>query len=89
MQCAKYLDGHRDWRQMSLLNTAMAAQKVAEEKDRTQAAIAGTFAAKQYGLKVLDEEINPQRTEFYPLSDCDQSADFLSKCRKGQHLLQR
>ncbi len=58
MQCAKYLDGHRDWRQMSLLNTAMAAQKVAEEKDRTQAAIAGTFAAKQYGLKVLDEEIN-------------------------------
>ena len=58
MQCAKYLDAHRDWRQVSVLNTAVAAQKVAEEKDSSKAAIASPLAAKQRGLKILDEGIN-------------------------------
>lgn len=58
MQCARYLDEHRDWKQISLLNTAMAAQKVAEEHDKSQVAIASTLAAKQHGLKVLEEGIN-------------------------------
>lgn len=58
MQCARYLDEHRDWKQISLLNTAMAAQKVAGEHDKSQAAIASTLAAKQHGLKVLEEGIN-------------------------------
>ncbi len=58
MQCARYLDEHRNWKQISLLNTAMAAQKVAEEHDKSQAAIASTLAAKQHGLKVLEEGIN-------------------------------
>ena len=31
MQCAKYLDENRQWQQISLLNTAVAAQKVAEK----------------------------------------------------------
>ena len=34
MQCAKYLDEHRDWQQISVLNTAVAAKKVADEKDK-------------------------------------------------------
>ncbi len=58
MQCAKYLDEHRDWQQISVLNTAVAAKKVAEEKDKTQAAIASTLAGRQQGLKILDEGIN-------------------------------
>lgn len=58
MQCAKYLDENRQWQQISLLNTAVAAQKVAEDKDKTQAAIASTLAGKQHGLKVLKEQIN-------------------------------
>ena len=58
MKCARYLDEHRNWKQISLLNTAMAAQKVAEEQDKSQAAIASTLAAKQHGLKVLEEGIN-------------------------------
>ena len=58
MQCAKYLDEHRDWKQISLLNTAMAAQKVAGDGDKSQAAIASTLAGKQHGLKVLEEGIN-------------------------------
>ncbi len=58
MQCAKYLDEHRDWQQISLQNTARAAQMVAEEGDKTQAAIASVLAGKQRGLKVLKEGIN-------------------------------
>ena len=58
MQCTKYLDEHREWQQISLLNTAMAAQKVAEDQDNSQAAIASTLAARQHGLKVLEEGIN-------------------------------
>ena len=58
MQCAKYLDFHRDWRQVSLLNTAVAARKVAEDGDKSQAAIASVLAGKQNGLKVLAEGIN-------------------------------
>lgn len=58
MQCAKYLDENRQWQQISLLNTAVAAQKVAEDGDKTQAAIASTLAGKQHGLKVLKEQIN-------------------------------
>ena len=58
MQCVKYLDAHRDWRQVSLLNTAVAARKVAEDGDKSQAAIASVLAGKQNGLKVLAEGIN-------------------------------
>ncbi len=58
MQCRKYLDEHRDWKQISVLNTAVAAKKVADEKDKSQAAIASMLAAKQQGLKVLDQGIN-------------------------------
>ena len=57
MQSAKYLSNH-DWQQISMQNNAFAAKKVAEDKDRTQAAIAGEHAAKVYGLEVLDKGIN-------------------------------
>ena len=57
MQSAKYLSNH-DWQQISMQNNAFAAKKVAEDNDRTQAAIAGEYAAKVYGLEVLDKGIN-------------------------------
>lgn len=57
MQSAKFLGNH-DWRQISMQNNAFAAQKVAEEQDRTQAAIAGEHAAEAYGLEVLQRGVN-------------------------------
>ncbi len=39
MQCSVYLDKHSDWQRISLSNTAMAAKKVAEDKNRSQVAI--------------------------------------------------
>ncbi len=57
MQSAKYLADH-DWKQISMQNNAFAAKKVAEDKDRTQAAIASEHAAGIYGLEVLKKGVN-------------------------------
>lgn len=56
-QCQPYLEEHRDWKCIPLQNTAVAAKKVAEEGDKTQAAIASTFAGELFGLEELDEEL--------------------------------
>lgn len=58
MQSARYLDEHRDWQQISVANTAVAARKVLEDDDVKKAAICSNHAAEVYGLKVLDREIN-------------------------------
>lgn len=57
MQSARYLENH-DWQQISMQNNAFAARKVAEEGDKSQAAIAGEQAAKAYALEVLRRGIN-------------------------------
>jgi chorismate mutase/prephenate dehydratase len=56
-QCEEYLDAHREWQQIPYDNTARAAKKIAEEGDRTQAAVASRFAAETFGLEVLAENI--------------------------------
>ncbi len=58
MQCAKYLDGHRDWEQTSVSNTAVAASYVKECQKVSNAAIGSVQAAKVHGLKVLQEHIH-------------------------------
>lgn len=58
MQSAKFLEEHREWQQISLSNNAVSAKKVADDNDRTKAAIASVRAGKLYGLKVLKEKIN-------------------------------
>lgn len=57
MQSAKFLENH-DWQQISMQNNAFAAKKVAQEQDKTQAAIAGEHAAAVYGLQVLQRGVN-------------------------------
>ena len=57
MQSAKYLANH-SWQQISMQNNAFAAKKVADEGDKTQAAIAGEHAAKIYGLEILQKGVN-------------------------------
>jgi chorismate mutase/prephenate dehydratase len=61
MQCAVYLEQQEGWKQETLANTAMAAKKVAEDQDITQAAIASEEAAKHHGLVVLKKPINHNR----------------------------
>ncbi|MDO5538519.1 MAG: prephenate dehydratase domain-containing protein [Eubacteriales bacterium] len=57
MQCDEYLSCHRNWKQIAVENTAGAAKKVAEEGDKTQAAIASAYAGRSFGLEVLEEGI--------------------------------
>ncbi len=57
MQSAKYLADH-PWQQISMQNNAFAARKVAEEKDKSQAAIASELAGQIYGLEVLQKKVN-------------------------------
>ncbi len=58
MQSAGYLREHPAWQQISMNNNAFAARKVAEDKDKTQAAIASEYAASAYGLSVIEKGIN-------------------------------
>lgn len=58
MQCAKFLDEHRDWQQISVANTAVAAKKILEDNERKKAAVCSRYAAEYYGLEVLQEKIN-------------------------------
>ncbi|XCP83406.1 prephenate dehydratase [Roseburia hominis] len=58
MQSAKFLDSHGTWQQISVANTAIAAKKVVEDKDPAQAAVCSEYAAKYYGLEILEKRIN-------------------------------
>lgn len=57
MQSSHYLQ-EMGWQQISMKNNAFAAQKVAKDQDKTQAAIASEYAAKVYGLEVLEKGVN-------------------------------
>ena len=72
MQCSEFLNANRDWKQISVENTAVAAKKVIEEGDPSQAAVASEIAAKLYGLKILESSINHNKlntTRFIILSN--------------------
>ncbi len=58
MQSAKFLDEHREWQQISVGNTAIAAKKILEDNECKKAAICSKYAAEFYGLEVLEEKIN-------------------------------
>lgn len=58
MQCSDYINGNKEWQQISVLNTAGAAKKVMEEGDKSQAAVASRIAGELYGLKELAQGIS-------------------------------
>ena len=57
MQSSRFLQERPNWKQISMQNNAFATQKVAQDKNLKQAAIASAFAGKVYGLEVLQEAI--------------------------------
>lgn len=58
MQSGEYLNSHPQWRQISVENTAVAAQKIISDQDKSQAAVASRAAGRLYGLEALAEGIN-------------------------------
>lgn len=61
MQSARFLADY-PWQQISMKNNAFAARKVAEEGDKTQAAIASEYAGEIYGLDILKKGVNQSST---------------------------
>jgi chorismate mutase/prephenate dehydratase len=60
-QCMKFLSKLQDCKLEPYTDTAMAARRVQEERDPTQAAIASEEAGKRYGLKILKRNLADQR----------------------------
>lgn len=91
MQSAKFLDDHRDWQQISVANTAVAAKKVLEDNVPTKAAICSAYAAEYYGLEVLEEKINhnsKNATRFIVVTNQKiflKDATKISICLEGAH----
>ena len=57
MQAREYLED-KDWKEVSMNNTAVSAKKVHDDGDKSQVAIASERAAKLYGLAVLNPMLN-------------------------------
>lgn len=60
MQTTHFLDEHADWQRISVVNTAVAAKKVATEQEKEQVAVCSAYAAKLQGLEVLVDNINDE-----------------------------
>lgn len=63
-QCSRFLGTLDRCHVESYFDTAMAARKVREDADLSQAAIAGVWAAERYGLQVLKRGIANQAGNF-------------------------
>lgn len=58
MQTSRFLDSHSNWQRINVANTAIAAEKVLKDEDKSQAAVCSAYAAKIHGLTVLADNIN-------------------------------
>jgi chorismate mutase / prephenate dehydratase len=58
LQCGIYLSAHKSWLCIPYLNTAVSAQLVAQEANKTKAAIASVYAGEIYGLTALAQNIS-------------------------------
>lgn len=91
MQCGEYLNAHQDWEKISIQNTAMAARKVKDDGDVSQAAVAGRINEEIYGLKVLENAIqdnSSNSTRFIIVTGkpvWEQKAEHISICFEAAH----
>ncbi len=90
-QCEEYLNAHPAWVRIPYANTALAAQKVAEEGIPSQAAIGSRFAAERFHLEVLAEHIyhnEANSTRFIIVTNQRiflKGAEKISICFEGRH----
>lgn len=63
-QCSNFLARLHSCKVESYIDTAMSAKKVLEDGDLSQAAIAGSYAADIYGLKILKRDLANQPQNF-------------------------
>jgi chorismate mutase/prephenate dehydratase len=63
-QCGRFLGGLRDCHVEAFTDTAMAARRIRDEQDLSQAAIASEEAARLYGLAIIKRGIQDQPENF-------------------------
>jgi chorismate mutase/prephenate dehydratase len=61
LQCREFLNLHPAYEGVEYGSTAAAAKKVAEDKQKNQAAIASRRAAAEYGLEILADSIQQEK----------------------------
>jgi len=64
LQCSRFLSGLENCQVESYVDTAMAVQKVREERNLSQAAVASEEAARHFGLYVIQRDIANQRDNY-------------------------
>jgi chorismate mutase / prephenate dehydratase len=63
-QCSRFLGSLPRCQVVSYFDTAMAARKVADDGDLSQAAIAGAWAGERYGLQIIARGITNQAENY-------------------------
>lgn len=64
MQCEQYLRRHPHMKMVEKFDTAGAAAEIAAQKLRGHAAVCGEYAARLYGLKILEAGIETNKRNF-------------------------
>lgn len=95
-QCSKFLTSLPRCHVESYFDTAMAARKVRDDADLSQAAIASSFAAEIYGLQILRRDlanqaenytrfvvVSPEQVKCDPQLNCKTSLVFATVDEKG------
>ena len=82
LQCSKFLEKHPQIVAKTFASTSGAARKVAEEGDKTQAAIASKRAAEIFGLDVIQESINFEKNNYTRFIVISNQKIFLSNANK-------
>lgn len=82
MQCARFLENHSEMMTKSYSSTAGAAKKVAQDQDKTKAAIASKRAAETFGLEVIQPAINFESKNYTRFIIISNQRIFLSDANK-------
>lgn len=82
MQCSKFLEENPGILTKTYSSTSAAAKKVAEDKDKSQAAIASKRAADIFGLDIIKEKINYETKNYTRFIIISNQKIFLSNANK-------
>ncbi len=85
-QCAEFIRRH-GWKTQEYTNTALAAKFVAQNQNKTIAAIASAEAADIFGLEVLDRNINESRSNTTRFAAFTRSRNTRSSSVMGAHFI--
>jgi len=64
MQCGDFLNGHPDWKVVESEDTALSAKAIRDGQIKGRAAICSEFAAKIYGLDILEKGFETNKRNF-------------------------